>query len=294
MGYRLAAAGPRTRQRLLDRQAEAEDEQADDSFSISPAMLRRIALLGTAGACSFGLVLAAQGRDWGFLHHTEMQSEIIAQADAAPAALPPTPSLLSDPPTLTAEAAPEEPAKLAAAVPPAEPRMPAAQPAPVHIRIPDKAPRALAEIARPHPRPIAPRPEILASRLPETRPAETRLPDAKPHAPHPPVVARYELPRWLTDYHPVQKHVLVMSEPPHDLTPPPGAEHRAPEPAPAPAPAQQPAKLQFASAAPPPRPRPALRAPYGYGYAYGYGGPYAYGPAYYPYAPPPPAYYGRW
>lgn len=279
MGYRLAAAGPRTRQRLLDRQAD--DDMPEESFSISPAMLRRLAVIGAAGACSFGLVLAAQGRNWNFLPPAGPEATIIAQAEQARASAPPMLLPLTAPPTLTVAATAEDhPQQLAAAEPPAAAKMPVAPRTPVHSAIPAKPARAVADIPHPHLRQVAAR----------TDPMAPKLADAKPHVmPHPVAVAHYELPHWLTDYHPEPKHALVMSEPPHDLVPPASVEHHAA--APESAPALPPARMQYASAAPAPRPMPTLRPPYGYGY----GGPYAYGgPAYYPYAPPPPYYYQRW
>jgi len=286
MGYRLAAAGPRTRRRLLDRQVEPEDP-AEVIFTISPAMLRRLAVLGTAAACSFGLVLAAQGRDWSFLHSNTVNSDIIAQTERPPPAAKPEFLALADPPTLTA--APtlvaDHPQKLAVADPPTAPKMLPGPEAQARSKTPAKpAARDMAQAAHPAPRQVASKAEPVAPRLAE----------ATSHAPHSAAVAHYELPRWLTDYHPEHKRVLVMSEPPHDLTPPPGAEYHASAPVTAPQPAPAPARLQYASVAPAPRPMPALRQPYGYGYGYGYGGPYAYGPVYYPYAPPPPYYSGHW
>jgi hypothetical protein len=280
MGYRLAAAGPRTRQRLLDRQAE--DDMPEESFSISPAMLRRLAVIGAAGACSFGLVLAAQGRNWNFLPPAGPEATIIAQADQPRASARPIVLQLTAPPTLTMAATAEDhPPQFAAREPPAAPKMPMASKTPVHSAIPAKPAHALADISRLHTRVVAARPDPVAPKLAE----------AKPHVlPHPAAVAHYELPHWLTDYHPTPKHVLVMSEPPHDLVPPPSAEHHTITAESAPSP--PPPRMQYASAAPASRPMPALRPPYGYGYS----GPYSYGgPAYYPYAPPPqPYYYQRW
>jgi hypothetical protein len=273
MGYRLAAAGPRTRQRLLHRQVE--EEVPEESFSISPAMLRRLAVIGAAGACSFGLVLAAQGHDWNFLPPAGPEASIIAQADQPRASAPPIVARLTAPPTLTVAATAEDrpPPQFAAAAPPAVPKTP------VHIAIPPKPAHVLADIAHPRPRPVAARPD----------PVAPKLADAKPHVlPHPAAVAHYELPHWLTDYHPAPKHPLVMSEPPHDLVPPPSTEHHTITAESTPS--LPPPRMQYASAAPAPRPMPALRPPYGYGYVYN--GPYGYGgPAYYSYAPPPPYYY---
>jgi len=281
MGYRLAAAGPRTRQRLIDRQAE--DELPEESFSISPAMLRRLAIIGAAGACSFGLVLAAQGRNWNFLPPAGPEATIIAQIDQARASAPPIVSTLDAPPTLTADATTEVHQQLAATEPAAAPKMPAAPKAVLRSPVPAKPAHAVADIAHPHLHLVAAR----------TEPVAPKQADAKPHVlPHPAAVAHYELPHWLTDYHPAPKHVLIMSEPPHDLVQPPSAEHHTITADSTPSP--QPSATQYASAAPAPRPMPALRPPYGYGY--GYSGSYAYGaPAYYPYAPPPqPYYYQRW
>jgi len=278
MGHRLAAAGPRTRQRLLDR--HVEEELPEESFSISPAMLRRIAVIGAAGACSFGLVLAAQGHDWNFLPPAGPEASIIAQADQPRASAPPIVAQLTVPPTLTVAATAEDhPQQFAAAAPSAVLKTP------VHIAMPAKPAHVLADIAHPRPRPVAARPD----------PVAPKLADAKPHVlPHPAAVAHYDLPHWLTDYHPAPKHALVMSEPPHDLVPPASAEHHTITAESTPTPSPQPSRMQYASAAPAPRPMPALRPPYAYGY--GYSGPYAYGaPAYYPYAPPPqPYYYQRW
>jgi hypothetical protein len=281
MGYRLAAAGPRTRQRLLDRQAD--DDMPEESFSISPAMLRRLAVIGAAGACSFGLVLAAQGRNWNFLPNAGPEATIIARADQPRASAPPIVLSLTAPPALTVAATAEDhPQQLAAAEPPAAPKTPVVPKTPVHSAIPAKPAHVFADVSHPHPRQVAARID----------PVAPRAADAKPHVlPRPAAVAHYELPHWLTDYHPEPKHALVMSEPPHDLVAPANAEHHAAAPEPAAAP--QPVRMQYASAIPAPRPRPALRPPYGYGY----GGPYAYGgPVYYPYAPPPPPpyYYQRW
>jgi hypothetical protein len=281
MGYRLAAAGPRTRQRLLDRQVE--EDLPEESFSLSPAMLRRLAVIGAAGACSFGLVLAAQGRHWDFLPPAEPPTTIIAQADQARASAPPIVSALDAPPTLTAAATQDDHQQLAAAEPPATRTLPATPKTPVRSSIPAKPAHAVADIPHTHLHLVAAR----------TEPVAPKQTDAKPHVlPHPAAMAHYELPHWLTDYHPAPKHVLVMSEPPHDLVQPPSAEHHTITADSAPPP--QPSPRQYASAAPAPRPMPTLRPPYGYGY--GYSGPYAYGaPAYYPYAPPPqPYYYQRW
>jgi len=277
MGYRLAAAGPRTRQRLLHRQVE--EEVPEESFSISSAMLRRLAVIGAAGACSFGLVLAAQGHDWNFLPPAGPEASIIAQADQPRASAPPVVSTLTAPPKLTVAATLDDHEQFAAVAPAAAPKMPAVPKTPVHISIPAKPSHALADNSHPHPRQVAVRPD----------PVAPKLADAKPHMlPHPASVAHYDLPHWLTDYHPAPKHVLVMSEPPHDLVPPASAEHHTVTADPAPAP--QPSRMQYASAAPAPRPMPALRPPYGYGYVYN--GPYGYGgPAYYSYVPPPPTYY---
>jgi hypothetical protein len=279
MGYRLAAAGPRTRQRLLDRQAD--EALPEESFSISPAMLRRLAVIGAAGACSFGLVLAAQGRNWNFLPPADLPTTIIAQTDQARASAPPIVSTLDAPPTLTAAATQDEHQQLAAAEPPAARIIQPAPKALVRSPIPARQAHAVADISHPHL-------HLVAARIEPVAPKQA---DAKSHVlPHPATVAHYELPHWLTDYHPAPKHVLVMSEPPHDLVQPPSAEHHTITAESAPPP--QPSTTQYASAAP--RPMPALRPPYGYGYVYN--GPYGYGgPAYYSYAPPPQQYYyQRW
>lgn len=107
---------------------------------------------------------------------------------------------------------------------------------------------------------------------------------------------KFALPGWLTTSRPSRPKVLVMSEPPHSLTPPPGMQA---------APAPSPSLVVPAMALPPLRqpvmPRYANASPYGSGYGnyYGYRSPYWQSPAppasgiYYgaPGVPPPqPAY----
>jgi hypothetical protein len=86
------------------------------------------------------------------------------------------------------------------------------------------------------------------------------------------------LPRWLTEDRPhqVQPRVLIMSPPPHDLEPPPGAEPpKQIAAAPAPRPVQRPALIYAEAHTAPQRPPNYYAAPYYYPPGYGYyGNPY--------------------
>jgi hypothetical protein len=135
------------------------------------------------------------------------------------------------------------------------------------------------------------------------RPAEARMVlaqvDRKPAAPKPRSATRlaeahYALPRWLTDDHPEHAAPLIMSPPPHNLEPPPGAQFAAASPPPAhpaqaklppiPEPRPRPPVI-YAEAhyPPPPRARPYYNAAPYFG-----GTPHPYG--YYGAMPPPTPY----
>lgn len=136
MGYRLAAAGPRTRQRLLDRQhAQEQYEQEDwDGYRPSDALAdsheydeaqgqyslpfdcqpraeqvpplsartiaTRSAVIGIMAACGFGVVLVGYGREGVHVHHKAAHADISeAAAEVQPQAPAEAPG---EPPVVTA------------------------------------------------------------------------------------------------------------------------------------------------------------------------------------------------
>jgi hypothetical protein len=147
MGHRLAAAGPRTRQRLLDRQIAPEDTPRDATKEVStvdwwPSLMsradddgwevpapdhqlfgfippwrdcvtaaRRFALLGTAASCGFAVVLL------GLSHHVGAPRHRTANG-AARAAEEASLDVTSQPVILASATAPD-PSGTAGAVPPA-------------------------------------------------------------------------------------------------------------------------------------------------------------------------------
>lgn len=309
MAFRLAAAGPRTRQRLVDRESVPEPPlqgrtppalpEAPQSSQLrqppyvpfheplaamdryarpgASGTLRVFAALGATASCGFGLVLAMQSPHWAALHHL---ADGIPLAQHAPRVLPAI-ELRPSPPSLVtaALAAPprvEAPASIdvAAAAEGDSAVAPIVRQAGPTVRskaalVAEPAPNQYAESARPHPRP------------PHAAPVMVRLAEPKPREAHPAALARFDLPRWLTEDHPPKPKTLVMSEPPHDLVPPPGATPVQPAPVQAPVARAAPRAVIYASPSPA-NPLP-LRAP---GYRPFYPAPYStyYGP-YYPPAP---------
>jgi hypothetical protein len=216
---------------------------------------RRASVIGAMGAAGFAVVLyqalprpAGKTRD-------AAKAEPVVVADAAPpteAAPTPqaadaqptaTPSPAAQPPVTTeASAEPDKPADPPApaakpwgteAATPVRPTAPAIRTVKIHPGAPAETPQS-----QPSPRPIAPRhtaqPAVrLATQIRPHAPVWHPLPHAEPAAfahalpPHHTAVARAELPRWLTQPHATKPAVLVMSEPPHNLTLPPAMQHQA-------------------------------------------------------------------
>jgi hypothetical protein len=148
MGYRLAAAGPRTRQRLLDRQwAQEQYEQEDwDGYRASDmqhgaqdqgeaagqyalsvdlphdqgprlsvrTIIQRSAVIGVMAACGFGVVLFGYGREGAHVHRKAAHA---GTNEAAVQVQPPEPASVA-PAVVTAtvqEAALTQPARAEAA-----------------------------------------------------------------------------------------------------------------------------------------------------------------------------------
>jgi hypothetical protein len=340
MGYRLAAAGPRTRQRLLERDAGAADTgepQAawlppglaggetpsawdSEDEEIEPGLARlstehkgsrvwRAAAVLASAACGFALVL------YGQTFHVSRPQKLLASVASKPASPVPAQPAPSTPQAATAQppvaaAAQQSPAQVSP-----QPSMQAAAAAPVPDAVAPPAPAAAApaipsptqrasspalgaapgsvadsapparQAAQPVPprafaawRPAPPRAPAHPVFAMATRPPAPKPLQPRPHSPVRTAVAQYELPRWLTEdraQH-TQPHVLIMSPPPHDLEPPPGAEPpKQIAAAPAPRPVQRPALIYAEAHTAPQRPPNYYAAPYYYPPGYGYyGNPY--------------------
>jgi hypothetical protein len=310
MGYRLAAAGPRTRQRLIERETAAPappetqineplptlaswDDAlwekrlaADEQLGMARLSARqsrfpiwRAAALLASAVCGFSLVLFGQS-----LHLDQK----LRQANH-----PAKPTLLAE--TQPAQAQPAPPRASAPALPsnpqPAPPPVqapgiaqaaPAPEPAPPKIAQPDAATApASQEKPAPSPPPMI-RQAALPSEHPKPHPALMRqLPTHTTTRPvfavatHPAnraPVPHHDLPHWLTEDRPEHERELIMSPPPHNLEPPAGAELAANT--------HQAAPKNELPPIPPPAHRPALI----YAEAHSAPRPYAY------WAAPRPAY----
>jgi hypothetical protein len=259
MGQRLAAAGPRTRQRVTQRQVVADERPVDappeqprspvlvahrsqafirDVAPVVPpnprwraltAIGRAVAIAGMASA-GFAVVLLAQSPRWSAAHRPAPKRAMtpeIAQ-DQPPPALPDAAQPAIQPAQL-AEPAASVPAPLLAPAPqnlPAAHGAPADQPAPA-VRAIANPPTA--EPPMPVPKPAAvPRPvrhlQVQLASLARLRPISPRPVQAI--ARHPARLAHYTLPRWLTDARDTTARPIVMSPPPHDLEAPVGLASR--------------------------------------------------------------------
>lgn len=237
-------------------------------------------------------------------------------AEAIIPAAPPVADIETQPaplPSLAFETDFQPPPAVAPAAPPPAPGLPIigpATPSPRFAAAPQAAEMAASETsAAPTPKTVQaarssrppasraarPAPHIPAAPL---RPARIMLASAMPapHAIHH-AAQQFDLPKWLTDTprpapQPAPKRVLIMSEPPHNLTLPPSAAPQEPPPAPrdaAPGDAAQAAAADQQQSNPAPEqpryPLPALRRPMAYAWS-NYPGPYGT-PGYAPYYPSP-------
>jgi hypothetical protein len=293
MGQRLAAAGPRTRQRVTRRYhplAEAGEDVAapampeaswrapalvadrshafirDIAPILPPSPRRRMftAIGRTAALCvmasaGFALVLAAQSPRWSAGQHLVAKKQIAAVApkpepeQPAKALQPATPSQLAE--NLSGKAAPS--------APPVQQAPPATVPAATTRTAPPAATPLSVPPASPAPRPMQVQLAVAHRPRPEAQKPVHLV--AHHEAPHPATLVHYALPRWLTEDRPI-----IMSPPPHNLEAPvaqQAATMQAEKPHPALPPLPRP-RLIYASAGyarPPPNP-----AYYGAAYPYGY------------------------
>ena len=253
MGQRLAAAGPRTRQRVTTRPlvAEARPVAAPPAPPRGPILVahrsqafvrdvapvvppsprwralsaigRAVAITGMASA-GFAAVLFAQSPRWSAAHHAAPKRAIAPElAKDQPASAPSEAAEPAIAPAQLAQNAASVPAPLLAPAPqnlPAAPGAPAEPPPPTAraITTPPKA-----EPIMPAPKPaVLPRPlrhaQVQLASFTRPRPMVSRpLQAAARHAAMP---AHYSLPRWLTDARDTPARPIVMSPPPHDLEAP--------------------------------------------------------------------------
>ncbi len=349
MGYRLAAAGPRTRQRLISRETPREPEDAPPEIdpvwapkavrplaqTREPAMeplrassgqiarhVRRVAILGVSASCGFAVVLMAQSPRFALLHghgghggsampvaaeQAMSQEEIVSlasvQLSPVPAQPPPdmqahlmarvpaiglaAPTLVVPPVAAPVSMANVESGERAAYSVPAHPpsqlaRMAVGKPVAARMAQGPAAPREPKMPARFATLwPASPARAAIAAGAPAKRGGSTarsvqvaakQMPPEQTRAAHQATAVNFSLPRWLTEDRPSHPHVLVMSEPPHNLVRPGGGAAKA--------------SVQTEAAAAPvvilasaQHPSPPLRAP-GYRPYEGAPAPY-YGP-YYP------------
>jgi hypothetical protein len=264
MGYRLAAAGPRTRQRLIDREtaalappepgwneplppneplpalaswdntlweqrlaADAELGMARLSAQQSRFPVWRAAALLASAACGFSLVLFGQSLHLDRkLREANRPAKPTLVAEAQPPAPQPAPAQV--------QPAPAQPAPSLASAPalPSNPNpAPLAQPAASPVQAPSPSPLPqISQAARPGEarKPHLAQPAL--ARQPAPRPLfATATPDPKwaeprPHPANHAAVPHHDLPRWLTEDRPQHERELIMSPPPHNLDAPPGAE----------------------------------------------------------------------
>jgi hypothetical protein len=256
MGIRLAAAGPRTRQRLRDRQVWGDDSAARWSYPESgdayrpreiaeaPApwswrdvvtAARRSTLLASAAACGFGLVLI--GLNMSLQHRANSRST----ATSAPS-LQDLSGATVNPPDAARRVASlsDPPARSFAAILPAAPTVSAViradlAPRGSHVEwaaLSDPPARWVSARTQAGPTAAARQRETLADLAVEPMP----MPALRPRGKRPElraarvVLARYQRPatahafdvtRWLANEPDPAPRVLIMSPPPHMLTHPP-------------------------------------------------------------------------
>jgi hypothetical protein len=286
MGQRLAAAGPRTRQKVTKRYHPSADTGdnvaapalppaaepipilvADRSHAfmrnVAPIVppssrsrvvtaIGRAAAIGVMASAGFALVLVAQSPRWSVARHSSAKIPspvVVAKSEPEQPATPASPAV-------RAHIAEQDWGK--GSQPPFSAR-PAALP-------PKTAPAAAPAPAPPATRPARPIPVQLAAVHRTRKEALRPMHEANRHeASRPAMLAHYELPRWLTEERPSQPHAITMSPPPHDLEVPAAQQASA-------VPVEKPRfslpplprpRLIYASAAYPP---PSYRPPPPYGY----------------------------